>query len=199
MEWLEFDDGHQASGINLVCNPHGIHVFEVADEQNEFNVAFQLKLKRCGFIRLRNRWVVPASWESAAKVFVEFELDVVDCADRRFALEQFAYIPEATESAHVWRIDLTRFGYGSKFAGKRQNLIPLLVKLMETSRTTRIDGITCGGVPVSVERSMSRITRRRQTLWYAGNQDNEVAFQKPEHIENFIDSRSIVFAIRMTR
>jgi len=98
-------------------------------------------------------------------------------------LEKYKLIPKATEDTGVWKLDLEPYGYKSKFEGGREKLLPLIAKLMNANEISRVDGITCGGVPVSVTRTIDTAQQRRYSTWHVGEKGQEVNFQQAAKIE----------------
>jgi hypothetical protein len=197
MKWLDFKP-EIGRHIEAGRNKHGAYVFEIPDEPHALSTSLALKLKRCGFILLRDRWVAPISWQSAYKILWELRDDLIQARRMGKILNCYRYIPEATEDTEIWRVDLRPFGYNSEFNGGKEKLISLLVKLMETAGIgENITGLTCGGVPVCIERGETPIRNRRQTFWKVGEGENVVSFDKPDHVEHFLGNRSIEFVFEI--
>jgi N12 class adenine-specific DNA methylase len=85
--------------------------------------------------------------------------------EKKETMENYLKIPELTEDPGVWSVDLVSRGYDENFSGDKEQMLPILAKIFKKEKVDHIAGITCGGIPMRVDRQYDNETQKNYTIW----------------------------------
>lgn len=80
-------------------------------------------------------------------------------------LDEYKKVPSPASDPAKWNINLQKYGYESDFEGSREKMLPILKNLMNTQQLSKVDGMSCGGIPVSVARSYDPEKKEIVSSW----------------------------------
>lgn len=83
----------------------------------------------------------------------------------RATLEKIDTLPKPISDPTVWTFDMQKYGYLAPFEGNREEMLRMVRKVMETQQVSAVEGLTCGGVSVTLCRAEDPVEKKTISIW----------------------------------
>lgn len=104
------------------------------------------------------------------------------------AMQGYLDIPKITDDPTIWTVNLISRGADKDFKGTKDKLLPVLAKIFKDENVDFIEGITCGGVPLRLNRIKEE--EKHYTTWVLLNAQNKeiktLEFKSTPKVENLL-------------
>ncbi len=110
--------------------------------------------------------------------------------NHQIRLNKYEAIPSLKESPDIWRIEMKKYGFEKDFQTEDRNkMLVMLRKIFDSQQLTKVDGITCGGLPISVTRSFNPEKGTFNTSWNIEIPENQIRFRHSKDVCKILNDR----------
>jgi N12 class adenine-specific DNA methylase len=104
--------------------------------------------------------------------------------DLKGSLNEIEQIPTPVDDPEIWTVDLKSYGYDEDFKGNREGALSCLAKIFNKNKINTIEGVTCGGIALTVDKHFDSNKGKNFTIWHIASGDME--FRRAAEIEKIL-------------